>query len=232
MAQESRIAEVTAPVIPVIGNKVIDLAVIRRSAIANAGMVAIGSGDRAQREMQLDENGIAYVGMNQSGRLRLGPGEIGIIATRSLAGCTGVAGFARRADGGTAQFVLHYDDISQTWHFTKQDTPINSQLYGFRYDAGRGSEIVGPLQYVIAYPASQRSNPLYGQRQGVFEQWTYLDQIETTASHLGPDAQVLFLPYTEDGNSLAAGRTESGEGIFWNGVRIDFAQYFPQQKAT
>lgn len=231
MAQKSHLAEVT---LPLSGDRVIDPADVQRSLIArNAGIVAIGSGDRSQREMQTDEHGIAYVDMNHSGRLKLAEGKTGVIATSSLAGCTGVAGFAKRADGGTAQFVSHHDAISQTWHFTRQDTPVNTELYGFRYYAKDGSEIVGPLQYLVAFPATERSNPRYGQRQGSFEQWFYLDQIETTAAQLGPDAQVLFLPYSNgDGNCLAAGRTDDGEGIFWNGVRVDFAQYFPQGETS
>lgn len=231
MAQKSHLAEVMSPHH---GERIIDPTDVQRSLIAGgAGNVAIGPSDRTQREMPLDEHGIAYVDMNHSGRLKLSEGETGVIATSNLAGCTGVAGFARRADGSTAQFVSHYDAISQTWHFTRQDTPVNTELYGFRYDAKDGSDVVGPLRYLVAYPATERSNPRYGQRQDSFEQWSYLDQIEMTAAQLGSDAQVLFLPYSNgDGNGLAAGRTESSEGIFWNGAQVDFDQYFPQPEAS
>ncbi len=207
---------------------------IRRSLTAgNVGIVAIGGADRMQREVVPDVNGVAYVDMNHSGRLQLGKGETGVVATSSLAGCTGVAGFARRTDGSTAQFVSHYDAISQTWHFTHQDTPLNSQMYGFRHDAKNGSNVDGHIQLLVAYPASERSNPLYGKREGSFDTWTYLDQIEMTAGQLGDEVQVLLLPYNNgDGNSLAAGRTDASEGVFWNGVRVNFEEYFSPETAN
>lgn len=165
--------------------------------------------------------------MNKSGRLALALGEEGFIVTSSLAGCTGVAGFARHKDGSALQFVSHYDAISQTSHFTKKDSPINSQMYGFRYDATRQVELDGPVRLLVAYPGSERENPRYGQRIGVFQDWTYLEQIETTSAQLGSDTEVLFLPYNNgDGNNLAAGRTDMVEGIFWNGVLVNFDNYY------
>jgi len=210
------------------GKEEINTDAIRLSLISgNVGLAAIGGADRSQKELTLDSRGIAYVDMNHSGRLRLGSGETGLIATSSLAGCTGVAGYAKRVDGSTAQFVSHYDAISQTWHFTHLDTPLNSQMYGFRHDATEGSEVDGHISLLVAYPASERHNPAYGKRDGSFDTWTYLDQLETTAGYLGDNVRVLFLPYHNgDGNSLAAGRTGTSEGIYWNGVRVDFEQSF------
>lgn len=212
---------------PPLGEAIITPDTIRRSLLSkDVGIVAIGSGDRIQRELRTDENGIAYVDMNKSGRLNLQPGEKGLIVTSSLAGCTGVAGFAKRQDGGTTQFVSHYDAISQTHHFTHEDSPVNSQMYGIRYEATRDGELDGTIKLLVAYPESERANPRYGHRTGSFQEWTYLEQIEMTAAQLGADTEVLFLPYNNgDGNSLAAGRTADSEGIFWNGVHINFADY-------
>jgi hypothetical protein len=209
------------------GERLVSPDTIRRSMLSkDMGMVAIGSGDRIQREVQLDENGIAYIDMNKSGRLNLKPNEKGLIVTSSLAGCTGVAGFAKRKDGSTTQFVSHYDAISQTHHFTHKDSPINSQMYGLRYEATSQGELEGSIKLLVAYPESERANPRYGLRGGSFQEWTYLEQIETTATQLGADTEVLFLPYANgDGNSLAAGSTDKTEGIYWNGVHIDFADY-------
>jgi hypothetical protein len=224
MAETSRIADInTMPQ----GERVIETDIIRHSLLSkDVGIVAIGSGDRTQRELRLDENGIAYVDMNKSGRLNLASGERGLIVTSNLAGCTGVAGFAKRKDGSTAQFVSHYDAISQTSHFTHEDSPINSQMYGLRHDTTSQGELEGAVRMLVAYPESVRANPNYGLRSGSFNEWTYLEQIEMTASQLGSDTEVLFLPYKNgDGNSLASGRTDQSEGIYWNGVLIDFADY-------
>jgi len=225
MTQSSRIAEITTPPR---GERVITPDAIRRSWLSKEiGFAATGLADRGQAEMHLDENGIAYVDMNKSGRLNLEPGEKGLIVTSSLAGCTGVAGFAKRKDGSTAQFVSHYDAVSQTHHFTRKESPINSQMSGLRYEATRqDGELDGPIQLLVAYRESERANPLYRQRRGSFEEWTYLEQIEMTASELGADTEVLFLPYRDgDGNSLAAGRSDNSEGIYWNGVHVNFASY-------
>ncbi len=54
-----------------------------------------------------------------------------------------------------------------------------------------------------------------------------MDQINTTIAQLGKNAQVLLLPYelNSQGHSLASGRMDGKEGIFWDGVYIDFADY-------
>ena len=211
---------------PPTGEVVISPDAITRSLRAkDVGFIAMGFADRFQREVPLDEHGIAYVEMNKSGKLLLEPGKDGVIATSSLAGCTGVAGFAKRKDGSIAAFVSHYDPMSQNSKLTGEDTPVNKDLYGFRYQAGK-DELASPLYYVVAYEAGEHSNPRYGQRNGSFKDWGYLDQINVTATQLGEDAQVLLLPYVPgQGNSLASGKTSGQEGIFWNGVRIDFDAY-------
>lgn len=188
------------------------------------GMVAIGSADRVQRELVPDDSGVAYVDMNSSGRMTLEKNKDGIVATSALSGCTGVAGFARRTDGSIATFVSHYDTASQTYHFTHQDSPVNSQVFSFGYDAG--TELATPIQYLVAYDTTTHHNPMLGDRSGKFDEWTYLDQIQNTGSQLGENAEVLLLPYqSEQGNTLASGRLNGEEGIFWNGVKVDFDAY-------
>lgn len=211
---------------PLTGETVVRPEIIQRSLRAKEiGIVAIGSADRAQKDLRPDANGVAYVDMNASGRMTLEQGEDGIIATSSLAGCTGVAGFARRDDGTIATFVSHYDTISQTHHFTHQDSPVNSQMFGFKYDSG--GELATPIQYLVAYDATTHYNPMLGDRSKSFDEWTYLDQIQNTASQLGDKAEVLLLPYQGgQGNTLASGKLEGQEGIFWNGVKVDFDAYF------
>ena len=154
-------------------------------------------------------------------------GEDGVIATSSLAGCTGVAGFARRKDGSIATFISHYDPMSQNSKLTGTDSPVNRDLYSFRYQSQReGVELDSPLLYVVVYTVSEHHSPNYGQKAGVFKDWNYLDQINTTATQLGDNAQVLLLPYEmSQGHTLASGRIDGAEGIFWDGVKVDFDAY-------
>jgi hypothetical protein len=79
------------------------------------------------------------------------------------------------------------------------------------------------MYVVIGYDSSTHHNPTYGDRSDVFTNWNYLDQLQSSASQLGPNARVLLLPYQSGvGHSIAAGRIDGVEGIFWDGVRIDF----------
>ncbi|HEX3568934.1 MAG TPA: hypothetical protein VHT70_04660 [Candidatus Saccharimonadales bacterium] len=225
MAEIAKIQDYQLP-----GEPAIDLERVAKSALAqNPLCVSMGAHDRNQEIVEPDENGVGYVLMNHSGRLDLGPDEDGLVATGGLAGCTGVAGFAKRADGGTHQFVSHYDPISQEWAMTHNDSPINQHLYGQKYRASQ-SELAGPVQYVVSYGDTAIHSPDYGKRVGNFDQWHYLDQIETTISQLGPEAEIAVVPYGTGGNVLAAGRIDGAEGIFWNGVPIDFDQIREQQQ--
>ncbi|MCA9341659.1 hypothetical protein KC952_03970 [Candidatus Saccharibacteria bacterium] len=193
----------------------------------NIGFIAVGSADIFQCEITPDAQGIAYVEMNKSGKMGLEQGEDGVIATSSLAGCTGVAGFARRKDGSIATFVSHYDSMSQDGRLTGRDSPVNRDLYGFRYQSQReGVGLDSPLLYVVAYEQGEHQDPDYGKKVGAFKDWRYLDQINTTATQLGDNAQVLLLPYQiSRGHTLASGRMDGVEGIFWNGVKVDFDSY-------
>lgn len=201
--------------------------IIRSMREKNVGSVVIGFTDRTQKELSPDGGGIAYVDMNSSGRMTLEQGEDGVIATGSLAGCTGVAGFVRRRDGSIATFVSHYDSMSQNSRLTSNDSPVNSELYGFRYQAEReGLEQDSPILYLVAYPRIEHHSQDYGQKKGLFKDWNYIDQINTTVSQLGNEAQVLMLPYEmNQGHTLASGRVEGQEGIFWDGIKVDFDAY-------
>lgn len=212
------------------GEVIVDPAAITRSLRSkDVGFIAMGFASGYQKEMQVDEHGIAYVEINKSGRLEIPQGKDGIIATNSLAGCTGVAGFAKRIDGSIATFVSHYDPMSQNSLLTGEDSPVNKELYGFRYQATKEG-LASHIHYLVAYPNSEHSNPEYGNRKGVFKDWRYLDQISMTAGQLGSTSEVLLLPYDQGfGHSLASGRVGDNEGIFWDGVQVDFESYLASQ---
>lgn len=188
--------------------------------------IMLGYVKESQATMRLNSHDIAYVEMNSSGRVSLGKNETGVIATSGLAGCTGVAGFAKNRDGKIQSFVSHYDALSQDSRITRKDSPVNRDLYTFRYQVEKDDTQSTPL-YVVSYPASSCYDQDYGKRQGVFREWHYMDQINTTVTQLSKNAQVLLLPYelNSQGHSLASGRMDGKEGIFWDGVYIDFADY-------
>lgn len=197
-----------------------------REKMKDTSFIMLGYVKESQATMQLNSHDIAYVEMNSSGRVFLEKNETGVIATSGLMGCTGVAGFAKNRDGKIQSFVSHYDALSQNGRITRKDSPVNRDLYTFRYQVEKDDTQSTPL-YVVSYPASSRYDQDYGKRRGVFREWHYMDQINTTIAQLGKNAQVLLLPYelNSQGHSLASGRMDGKEGIFWDGVYIDFADY-------
>ena len=193
----------------------------------DTSFIMLGYVKESQATMRLNSHDIAYVEMNSSGRVSLEENETGVIATSGLMGCTGVAGFAKSRDGKIQSFVSHYDALSQRSRITgKDDSPVNQDLYTFCYQVEKDDTQSTPL-YVVSYPASSCYDQDYGKRQGVFREWHYMDQINTTVTQLSKNAQVLLLPYelNSQGHSLASGRIDGKEGIFWDGVYIDFADY-------
>lgn len=181
-----------------------------------------------QKELGFDKYGVAYVEMNSSGRADIAPGSEGVIATSGLATCTGVAGFAKRADGSIASFVSHYDAFVQSPMLAANGSPLNTQLYQFR-NRLKDTLLASPPSYVITYPDSDHAEENYGRQTGNFTQWHYMDQLAVTASQLGEDARVLLAPYSYlkgPGHSLASGRVGDHEGIFWDGKSVNFDAYF------
>jgi hypothetical protein len=191
------------------------------SHIRELGHVVIGFVSGFQEVLSPDDEGIAYVLMNKSGRMDVMPGEDGIIATDCLAGCTGIAGFAKRKDGSIATFISHYDTLSQNSKYTGKDSPANKDLYKFEYQV-KDEELDGDRYYVIAYEKGGHSDSDYGQRKGSFKEWSYLDQLNVTSTQLGENSRVVFLPYDVGyhGHSLASGKSKGVEGIFWDGHKI------------
>lgn len=181
-----------------------------------------------QKELNFDQYGVAYVEMNSSGRADIAPGSEGVIATSGLVTCTGVAGFAKRADGSIVSFVSHYDAFVQSPMLAANGSPLNTQLYQFRNRLA-DTPLAAPPSYVITYPESDHAEENYGRQTGNFTKWHYIDQLAVTAAQLGEDAQVLFVPYsylTGPGHSLASGRVGNHGGIFWDGKPVDFDAYF------
>lgn len=205
----------------------LDRSLVNQAAFRAANnFVGIGHVNRFYTEMEPATDGIAYVKMNSNGFVSLAPGQEGIAATSSLDGCTGVAAFAEMPNGEAKTMIAHYDEISQTHHFTRQDTPVNTLLYTFRHETGKAI----PIQVVVTYPEAVCHAVDFGKQRGTFNEWHYLDQILTTAGYLGENTQVLFVPYRaslfDQAVYLAAGRHKGVLGIFYNGKLVDFEKRF------
>ncbi|MFO0970766.1 MAG: hypothetical protein U0520_00230 [Candidatus Saccharimonadales bacterium] len=158
--------------------------------------------------------------MNSSGSIKVAPGSDGIVATGSLTGCTGIAGFAKKPDGSIKAFVSHYDLVSQTHFFTGMGSPAVTDLYDFKHRTTAQGNAQDPI-FVVTYPRSGEASPHHGKREGDADQWHYLDQLDNAAQYMGGGATVVKIPYDGGGHTLASGRFSGQEGIFWNGVKID-----------
>lgn len=207
------------------GEAIEDIERIHRAGFARGqelGVFCLGMYQRAQREVTPNQERIGYVEMNSSGRMDLAANEEGLLATSSLGGCTGVAGFAKRKDGSMATFISHYDPLSQSGILTGEPSPASSDMYRFCNEVS-DEDLDGDRCYVVAYADVEHSNPGHGKRVGQFKQWHYVDQLDTTATQLGAKSKVIFLPYkfNDKGHNLATGRDANTEGIFWNGYKID-----------
>jgi hypothetical protein len=122
------------------------------------GYIALGFADRLQRKLELDDDKVAFVDMNKSGRIELRHDEEGIIATSSLAGCTGVAGFVRENDGSVHAFISHYDPMSQNSILTGEDSLANRDMYRFNNEV-QDEDINGGRYLVVVVPDGEYHNP-------------------------------------------------------------------------
>lgn len=193
--------------------------------------------DKKQKKLEVVD-GYAYVEMNTSGRIENKPSEDGIIFTTSLAGCTGLAGFASHEDGRTFQFVGHFAPAAER-------TIINQSYWEPLHAIGSGKYIITPnprntvptpynmsefydwvskegassVQMLIAYGGRVHPYEFFDVRH----YFTTFNQAVTSRTKTDkPTKQTLLLPYDGDNCYLAAGRVNGQEGIFWNGVRVDF----------
>lgn len=202
--------------------------------------VEVGVADMRQHRRELNENGIAYVDMNAAGRLLLKDGEEGLIATNSLAGCTGIAGFAKY-DGGSLQFVGHFDRRSEA-------LIIEREYFDPLRAIGSGRNIMPPPESHRVIPSSYNLSEFYkwaveggatevdlvvaygGHKEdfyALFGLGNYIvhhGNVTSSTEDNKPIKKMYLLPYddVQRGHYLAAGRYEGREGIFWDGTKLDF----------
>ncbi len=207
---------------------------IRTSGVASRPIEELKSLERignfqAERPAGTDER-LIYVGMNDTLRVRLRSEQEAVVATGSLSGCTGVAGFAEYSDGSARQFVSHWSPGHTSYNSRGVPMAASAAQDIRHFDYAASEDTPLEVTYLIAYPKSEHEEPDFGERSGLFASWHPVDQLQVEAQQLTPNSRVLYLPYTysEDGNghTLAAGRRDGRNGIFWDGMYIDHDAYF------
>lgn len=234
--------EITTMVHPPQGEVLISHELVRASGqVACSREITIEDVHAEQVNREPDSSGVAYVEMNSAGRLLLHSGQEGIIVTDSLAGCTGIAGFAELSDGQTAQFVGHFTPLSE-------DLIIQKEMFDPLRAIGTGKSILSrspgyaiPTPYNLQnfYNWAKKENArrvemfvAYGGRKEDFYRMFGLgNYILQTPAVVHPPynesvriKRTLLLSYdgTQRAHFLAAGRIHGKEGIFWDGMQLDF----------
>lgn len=177
------------------------------------------------QEVKIRENETVEVAMNAASFAVVGPGETATMSTKSLAGCTGIAGIATGPEGSLLG-VSHFDpmvDRLQRIHAggsggATGDSPSLRFLYDYAQKA-RSSEPT-EIQIAIVYDQMNEHNPDYQSRKGHYETWHFLDQLQTAAEELAKQGiEVTLVPYQSgDGQTLTVS-TEHPEGT--TGITLD-----------
>lgn len=151
-------------------------------------------------ERDFPSDGLVFIGMNDAGFVNVPTGSVGRVYTKSLAGCTGIAGLAKTQDGYFAG-VSHFDPVVDYWRREGGASPSEQFMYDFTAQARQNGADVVELR--IAYDKSHEVNPEYGARKGDYESWFFLDQLETAAQYIGENVSVIFTPYLSGNHTLA-----------------------------
>lgn len=168
---------------------------------SQSGDVAIGfARNTTAKERELPADGVVFVDMDDAGLVKVPAGRPAQVYTKSLAGCTGIAGLAKTSEGSFAG-VSHFDPMVDRWQREGGASPSEKFMYTFAAQARQnGAEAV---ELRVAYNRSHEANPEYGERKGTYGSWFFLDQLETAAQYIGKDVSVTFIPYEGDDHTLA-----------------------------
>lgn len=162
------------------------------------------------RERVLPDDGLVFVGMNSAAYAKVPNNRVGQVYTIGLAGCTGVAGVAQIKDGALAG-ISHYDalvdaqrrinGIGASERFMNQFTTV-ARACGAR-----------AIQFTIAYAELHRSDPNYGKFGDNYEDWHFVDQLESFAEEAEPDVTVELKPYKNMAGSTLAANVDRGSRV-------------------
>ncbi len=168
-----------------------------------SGDVTIGfARNTSARETLLPADGLVYVDMNNSGLVKVPVSRSALVYTKSLAGCTGIVGLAKTAEGSLAG-ISHYDPMVDRWQREGGGSTSEKFLYTFAAQARQNG--AKAVELLIAYNKTHQFNPEYGEKAGSYNEWFFLDQLETAATYIGKDVTVTFMPYEGGDHTLAVG---------------------------
>lgn len=165
------------------------------------------------------------VGMNSARFATVSPGENATMLTKSLAGCTGIAGIATGPEGSVLG-MSHFDPMVERLQRIHAggaggatgDSPSLRFLYDYVHEAS--SVKLTEINLAIVYDRISEQNPDYHAREGSYDSWYFLDQLETAAEQFAKQGiKVSFVPYQSGEGQTLAVSTEHPEGA--SGVTLD-----------
>lgn len=144
------------------------------------------------REVALPSTGEVFVSMNSAAYIKVPEGTIGQIYTIGLAGCTGIAGVAK-VENGTLAGISHFDalvDTNQREQGMGASERFMNQFIGAARRAGANT-----IEIFITHSDIHSTDPQYGQLGGNYDDWHFLNQLESFAAEAEEDVRVVIEPY-------------------------------------
>lgn len=146
------------------------------------------------REKKLPENGLLFVGMNSAAYAKVPLGRMAQVYTLGLAGCTGIAGVAKIEDG-TLAGMSHFDAIVDEYQREYGHNPSEKFMNRFISVARKcGAEMI---KLSVHYAEIHQNDPHYGKLGPNYDDWYFLDQLESFAEEAEADVDVTIEPYED-----------------------------------
>lgn len=155
------------------------------------------------KEKQLPPDRLVFVGMNSAAYTKVPLDRIGQVYTVGLAGCTGIAGVANIESGALAG-VSHYDAMVDAIQRPSGICASERFMHQFiRRARNLGSSAI---RFTVVYDRNQQQDPNYGKYGDNYDDWHYLNQLESFAEEAESDVEATLLSYEgmDIGHTLVA----------------------------
>lgn len=148
--------------------------------------------DPHAHEAHLNEDNLVFVGMNSAAYAVVPPETVGQVYTRGLAGCTGIAGVAEIDDGAIAG-VSHFDPVVDARQRQNGVCPSEQFIFSFINAARkRGAQ---SIKLLVLYDSLQKTDPNYGKFGDNYDDWHFIDQLESLMDEPEEDVSISFESY-------------------------------------
>jgi hypothetical protein len=146
------------------------------------------------REKDLPENGLLFVGMNSAAYTKVPLERMAQVYTLGIAGCTAIAASAK-IEKGTLAGVSHFDVIVDEDLREYGHCPSERFMNRFISVARKcGAETI---KLSIKYAEMHQNDPRYGKFGGDYDDWFFLDQLESFTEEAEQDMDVTIEPYED-----------------------------------